>query len=50
MGQGRENAKHFLSENTGAANSIEKNILAAANLPALDQHGSPARGEEAPSE
>jgi recombination protein RecA len=47
MGQGRENAKHFLSESIGAANTIEKNIRAAANLPALDRHGPPARGEEA---
>jgi len=37
MSQGRENAKQSLSENTGAP-----------NLPAVDQHGPPARGEEAP--
>ena len=50
MVPGRENAKHSLSENTGAANTIEKNIRAAANLPAVDQHRPPARGQEAPSE
>ena len=50
MGQGHENAKHSLSESTGAANTIEKNIRAEVNLPAPDRHGHPARGEEAPGE
>lgn len=50
VGQGRENAKHSLSESTGAANTIEKNIRAEVNLPAPDRHGHPARGEEAPGE
>jgi recombination protein RecA len=49
-GQGRENAKHSLSESTGATNTIEKNIRVEVNLPAPDRHGPPARGEEAPGE
>jgi recombination protein RecA len=35
---------------TGAVNTMENSIRAAASLPAPDQHGPPARGAEAPSE
>jgi len=42
IGQGRENAKNFMAENSAIAFAIENNIRAATGLPLLEGQESPA--------
>jgi recombination protein RecA len=46
IGQGRENAKQFLTENPDVAQGVEQNIRAAASLPGAARHHRQAGDDE----